>query len=53
MTEDDKQKVQCTKENPWDKKTLPVLHVDGDFVGDTDWLHCPNCGHSWSMGPDV
>lgn len=45
--------VACTKEQPWDRKTLPIIHVDGDFVGDTDALKCPNCGHIWSLGPDV
>jgi hypothetical protein len=43
----------CTKENPWDNRSLPVLHIDGDFVDDTNILVCPNCGHSWSLGPDI
>lgn len=48
-------KFRCTKETPWDKKTKPVLHVDGDFVDMPfmdNILHCPNCGHTWSIGPD-
>lgn len=46
--------VACTKDSPWDKKTIPVHHVDGDFLGDSDrLLHCPNCGHNWDIGPDV
>lgn len=45
--------LRCTKEAPWDKRTLPVLHVDADFFEDSDLLVCPNCGHSWSIGPDV
>lgn len=46
-------KTTCTKDSPWDKKTLPVIHVDADFVDDSNFLKCPNCGHSWSLGPDV
>jgi hypothetical protein len=46
-------KARCTKEKPWDKKTLPVLHVDGDFLDDLEILHCPNCDHYWSLGPDL
>ena len=45
--------VVCTKEHPWDKKTLPVTHSEADFVDDTDMLACPNCGYNWSLGPDV
>lgn len=47
--------TRCTKETPWDKKTLPVLHVDAKFSddSDSDIFVCPNCGYSWSLGPDV
>jgi hypothetical protein len=47
--------ARCTKEAPWDKKTTPVLHVDAKFSedSDSDILVCPNCGYSWSLGPDV
>jgi hypothetical protein len=45
---------KCTKESPWDGRTLPVMHVDGDFLEDfNDLLRCPNCGYQWSIGPDV
>lgn len=48
------QTIACTKESPWDKKEARVHHVDGDFFDDSDrLLHCPNCGHSWDIGPDV
>lgn len=47
------QPVKCTRERPWDKKTLPVEHTDAQFVGDTQMLECPHCGHCWSLGPDV
>ena len=43
----------CTKGAPWDKKTLPVTHADAKFVDDSGLLECPNCGHCWSLGPDV
>jgi hypothetical protein len=46
-------KAVCTKETPWDKKTEPVLHVEGNFDDDTEILRCPVCGHNWSLGPDV
>lgn len=46
--------IACTKDRPWDKKTLPVHHVDADYINDeTETLRCPNCGHLWSLGPDV
>ena len=46
--------VTCTKERPWSGKTLPVLHVDADFLDDSDrFLSCPNCGYNWDIGPDV
>ena len=46
--------IACTKEHPWDKKTLPVMHVNADYVDDeTELLGCPNCGYTWSLGPDV
>jgi hypothetical protein len=49
-----KTQTKCTKDLPWDGKTLPVLHVDADFLEDfNDLLRCPNCGHQWSIGPDV
>jgi hypothetical protein len=44
---------ECTKAHPWDHKTLPIMHVDGDFIDDSNMLHCPNCGHTWSIGPDI
>lgn len=44
---------ECAPEKPWDKKTMPILHVEGDFVGDTEMLQCPVCGHTWSLGPDI
>jgi len=49
----EQEQLACTKEHHWDKKTLPVIHVDADFVDDTNLLNCPNCGHTWSLGPDV
>jgi hypothetical protein len=53
--EKDEYNARCTKEAPWDKKTTPVLHVDAKFSedSDSDILVCPNCGYSWSLGPDV
>lgn len=45
--------MNCTKETPWDKVTLPVIHEDAKFVGDTELLLCPNCEYCWSIGPDV
>jgi uncharacterized protein YbaR (Trm112 family) len=55
MDESKPLETRCTKETPWDKKTLPVLHVDAKFSedSDSDILVCPNCGHAWSLGPDV
>jgi transcription elongation factor Elf1 len=49
------QVIACTKDSPWDKKTIPVHHVDGDFTDDDfgRFLSCPNCGHNWDIGPDV
>jgi DNA-directed RNA polymerase subunit M/transcription elongation factor TFIIS len=48
-------KATCTKDHPWDKKTLPVIHVDAKFTDDDmgRFLHCPNCGHLWDIGPDL
>ena len=48
-----KEPVHCTKEHPWDNKTLPVVHDDAKFVDDTQLLLCPICGYCWSLGPDV
>jgi hypothetical protein len=49
----EQEKVTCTKDRPWDGKTLPVMHVDADFMDDTGTFKCPNCGYIWSLGPDV
>jgi hypothetical protein len=46
--------IACTKGHPWDKKTLPVIHMDADYINDeTETLSCPNCRHIWSLGPDI
>jgi len=45
----------CTKETPWDGKTIPVLHKEGDF-GDwplENWIICPVCNGQFYLGPDV
>lgn len=47
MTSEKHDKSRCTKEHPWDKATVPVLHVDARFVGDTELMECPNCGNTW------
>lgn len=49
--------VECTKENPWDHKTVPVRHHgahevpgsqrDGWPSGDTVQMKCDYCGHEW------
>jgi hypothetical protein len=46
-------RAKCTKEQPWDGKTLPVLHVEADFIDDSNTLLCPVCKYCWSLGPDV
>jgi hypothetical protein len=45
--------IACTKDHPWDRKTLPIIHMDADFIDDENLLKCPNCGHCWSLGPDI
>jgi hypothetical protein len=42
--------VRCTKATPWDGKTLPVLHEDAEFFGETSILVCPHCDLSWDVG---
>lgn len=49
MTTEKRDRSRCTKANPWDKVTIPVLHVDARAVGDTELMECPNCGFIWSM----
>lgn len=49
MTAEQRDKSRCTKAHPWDKATVPVLHVDAQFVDDTGLMECPNCGHIWSV----
>lgn len=48
--------ARCTKELPWDRKTVPVLHVDAradDEDPEGSLMKCPNCGFAWSIGRDV
>lgn len=47
------EEVDCTKERPWNGRTLPVMHVDADLVDDNRIFGCPNCGYHWDIGPDV
>lgn len=45
----------CTSRNPWDFETLPVLHKEAAFEDWPleNWLTCPACGHTWTIGPDT
>ncbi len=49
-------RARCTKEFPWDGKTMPVLHVDAradEEDPEGSFMKCPNCNLTWSIGRDV